>query len=53
MNKKEIGFMKDECAGKIMSEFAGLNSKMYAYKVEGIKKIKGIKKMCCTNTNYI
>ena len=40
--------MKDECAGKIMTEFVGLRSKMYAYKTFDetvVKKLKGIKKV--------
>jgi len=38
--------MKDECSGKIISEFVGLRAKLYAYKKEGDeeKKCKGIKK---------
>lgn len=45
-NKAVLGLMKDENGGKIMSEFVGLRSKMYANKVEGklTKKAKGIKK---------
>jgi hypothetical protein len=45
-NKKVIGKMKDECAGKPIQEFIGLKSKMYCVKVENkeIKKAKGIKK---------
>lgn len=38
--------MKDELSGRIMSEFAGLRSKMYAFRVEGedyCKKVKGIR----------
>ena len=38
--------MKDECGGKIISEFLGLRAKLYAYKKEGDeeKKCKGVKK---------
>lgn len=45
-NKKVIGKMKDECGGKVMSEFVGLRSKMYSYVVgsKEEKKCKGIKK---------
>ena len=52
VNKKVIGLMKDENNGKIMSHFAGLRSKMYAYKVNGIdkdKKSKGIKQSVVRN----
>jgi len=46
MNKKVPGMMKDECGGKIISEFVGLRAKLYAYKKEGDeeKKCKGVKK---------
>jgi hypothetical protein len=47
VNKKVLGKMKDECCGKILSEFVGLRSKMYSYKTENadtIKKLKGVKK---------
>ncbi len=46
-NKKVIGFMKDECGGKFITEFVGLKAKSYSFetsdgKVE--KKCKGVKK---------
>ena len=44
--------MKDECGGKQISEFVGLRSKLYAYKmVEGKeeKKCKGVKKNVVRN----
>ncbi|XP_058974383.1 uncharacterized protein LOC131800720 [Musca domestica] len=47
LNKKVIGMMKDENAGKTMTEFVGLRPKMYAIKVsdsEEVKKSKGVKK---------
>ncbi|GFY19288.1 uncharacterized protein TNCV_4126751 [Trichonephila clavipes] len=46
VNKKVLGKMKDENAGKILEEFVGLRSKMYACKTETdlIKKSKGVKK---------
>jgi hypothetical protein len=45
-NKKVIGMMKDECAGKEITEFVGLRAKCYAYTVDGkdSKKCKGVKK---------
>nr|CAH7760359.1 unnamed protein product [Callosobruchus chinensis] len=48
-NKKVLGLMKDENNGRIMAEFVGLKSKMYAIKLfytGVIKKDKGI-----TNTS--
>ncbi|XP_031789254.1 uncharacterized protein LOC116418324 [Nasonia vitripennis] len=45
-NKKVVGLMKDECCGRVMTEFVGLRSKMYSVKIEGqdvIKKAKGVK----------
>lgn len=46
-NKKVPGKFKDELNGRIMTEFVGLRSKMYAIRVDNedkIKKAKGIKK---------
>jgi len=46
VNKKVLGKFKDELNGKIMEEFIGLRSKLYALKVFGdeTKKAKGVKK---------
>ena len=47
MNKKEIGFFKDECKSKQMTEFVGLRPKLYAGKLQysdDNKKCKGGKK---------
>ncbi|GBM54161.1 hypothetical protein AVEN_195153-1 [Araneus ventricosus] len=51
VNKKVLGKMKDENAGKILEEFVGLRSKMYACKTEKelIKKSKGVKKCVVKN----
>ena len=46
MHGKEVGLMKDECKGRIMTKFAGLRSKVYSLQVQGmkdIKKAKGVK----------
>lgn len=39
-NKKVIGMMKDECAGEQISEFVGLQAKMYSYRVNGDEEKK-------------
>ena len=47
VNKKVIGKMEDEFKGKIISEFAGLKSKMYSLidtDNEENKKAKGVNK---------
>ena len=47
MNKKVIGMMKDEAGGRQITEFVGLRSKLYAYKMDcgkEEKKCKGVKK---------
>ncbi len=33
-NKKQVGFMKDECGGSQILRFVGLRSKLYAYEVD-------------------
>ena len=53
LNKKVIGFMKDELGGKIMTEFAALRPKLYSYKKLDCwkdKKCKGIKKCIVKKT---
>ena len=47
INKKVLGMFKDEAKGKNITEFVGLRSKLYSYKMEEgkeNKKCKGIKK---------
>ena len=50
-NKKVIGKFKDEAAGKVINEFAGLKSKMYSYTIRDKehKKAKGVKKNVVKN----
>ena len=54
INKKVLGMMKDEAAGKIIKEFVGLRAKLYSYKMyeggEEIRKCKGIKKQVVENS---
>ena len=53
INKKVPRMMKDECGGKVISEFVGLRAKLYAYKMdrdsEEAKRCKGIKKAVIKN----
>ena len=47
INKKIIGLMKDEACGMAITEFVGLRSKLYAYKMNSgkeDKKCEGVKK---------
>ena len=46
VNKKVIGIMKDEAGGKQITEFVGLRSKLYSFKIDEKeeKKCKGVKK---------
>ena len=52
-NKKVLGMMKDEAGGESISEFVGLRSKLYAYKMDdgkADKKCKGVKKAVVKNS---
>ena len=47
VNKKVLGKMKDECAGRVIEEYVGLRPKMYSIleaNGQNIKKAKGVKK---------
>ena len=53
VNKKRLGVMKDECNGKIITEFLGIRSKVYCVLVEFLdrmKKAKGVKTNVLQNT---
>ncbi|XP_066585562.1 uncharacterized protein [Prorops nasuta] len=56
VKEKVIGLMKDEYNGNLMSEFVGLRSKMYAYRINGVNKdkkcIKGIKSYVVKNIEF-
>ena len=52
-NKKVLGMIKDEAGGETISEFVGLRSKLYAYKMDdgkAEKKCKGVKKAVVKNS---
>ena len=52
VNEKVVGKMKDECAGRLIAEYAGLRPKMYAIlEADGrnIKKAKGVKMSVVSN----
>ena len=52
MNKRVIGMMKDEAGGKQITQFVGLRSKLYAYKMDSgkeAKKCKSVKKVVIKN----
>ena len=54
-NKKVVGKMKDECAGRIIAEYVGLRPKMYSIlEADGrnIKKAKGVKKSVVRKNIY-
>ncbi len=40
-NKKQVGYMKDECGGNDILEFVGLRPKSYAYEVNRVKDNNG------------
>ena len=59
VNKKVLGMMKDEAAGRQITEFVRLRSKLYAFRTdsdEETKKCKGVKKnvvnRCITFNHY-
>ena len=44
VNKKKLGFLKNDYNGNFFIEFVGLRSKMYAMSVEDRTKAKGVNK---------
>ncbi len=51
-NKKVIGYYKDECGGKFITEFVGLKTKSHSYETSDgktEKKCKGVKKYVVRN----
>ena len=46
INKKVIGKFKDELAGKIIVEFAGVRPKCYAYRIDNPEKVCDCKGKC-------
>ncbi|XP_051168421.1 uncharacterized protein LOC127286149 [Leptopilina boulardi] len=52
-NNKVLGLMKDECSGKIITEFVGLRSKMYSIRVNGQDFTKKAKRVRSTRTQHV
>ena len=53
INKKVLGMMKDEAAGKNIKEYVGLRSKLYSFIMEDggeSKKCKGVKRQVVENS---